>query len=337
MSSETWKQMLDASYVNPELAELLRTGGPVVSLDASTDIQALRHTLLEKKRAMTAAAAPSTSDVEETDHDIPTRDGASIVVRTYRPRRGKPGPVLVILHGGGWVLGGLDNEALLCRTWAEKFYGVAVNVDYRLAPEFKFPIAVFDCYDAVRWVAANPHVYGGDLSKGFIVGGVSAGANMATTVTHLARDDTMFPSITGCWLSIPSLLAPTVVPERYKKDYLSREQNKDAPILNSGALALFRKLYEDDPASPLMSPVLFPSHKDLPPAYFQIAGMDPLRDEGLIYERILREEMGIRTRMDLYPGLPHGFSSWWPRAAFSKKQREDGVEGLHWLLCSRPE
>lgn len=60
--------------------------------------------------------------------------------------------------------------------------------------------------------------------------------------------------------------------------------------------------------------------------------MDPLRDEGLIYERILREENGICTKMDLYPGLPHGFSSWWPQAAFSKKQREDGAEGLRWLL-----
>jgi len=81
-----------------------------------------------------------------------------------------------------------------------------------------------------------------------------------------------------------------------------------------------------------MSPVLFPSHKNLPPTYFQIAGMDPLRDEGLIYEGILREEAGIRTKMNLYPGLPHGFSSWWPKASFSLKQREDGAEGLRWLL-----
>jgi acetyl esterase/lipase len=329
--------------------QLLKNGGPVQSLDASTDIHALRKTLLEKKRAMTAAAEPSASDIQEADHNIATRDGASIAVRTYNRKGNVPGPVLVVLHGGGWVLGGLDNEALLCRRWAEHFHGVAVNVDYRLAPEFKFPVPVYDCYDAVKWTASHPELHGGDLSKGFIVAGVSAGANMAATIAHLARDDEMSLALTGCWLSIPSLLAPSVVPDRYKKDYLSREQNKDAPILNQGALALFRslsrpspelqttnkcstELYEDDPASPLMSPVLFPSQANLPPTYFQVAGMDPLRDEGLIYEKILREEVGIRTKMDLYPGLPHGFSSWWPKASFSQKQREDGADGLRWLL-----
>jgi acetyl esterase/lipase len=146
----------------------------------------------------------------------------------------------VVLHGGGWVLGGLDSSELLCRVWAEDFHGVAVNVDYRLAPEFKFPLPVFDCYDAVRWTASHSEVHGGDLSKGFIVAGVSAGANMAVTVAHLARDEKMSPALTGCWLSIPSLLAPMVVPDRYKKDYLSREQNKNAPILNQGTLAFFR-------------------------------------------------------------------------------------------------
>jgi acetyl esterase/lipase len=91
-------------------------------------------------------------------------------------------------------------------------------------------------------------------------------------------------------------------------------------------------LYEDDPMSPLMSSVLFPSHANIPPTYFQVGGMDPLRDEGLIYERILREENNVATKIDLYPGLPHGFWSWWPKASFSKKQHADSIEGLRWLL-----
>lgn len=193
---------------------------------------------------MTASAAPAASDIEEADHDIPTRDGATIAVRTYCRRGTRGGPVLVVLHGGGWILGGLDNEALLCRQFAEHLNGVAVNVDYRLAPEFKFPIPVYDSHDAVRWTASNPDVHGGDLSKGFIVAGVSAGANMAAAITHLARDEKMSPALTGCWLSIPSLLSPTVVPDKYKKDYLSREQNKNAPILNENAIALFRSEYQ---------------------------------------------------------------------------------------------
>jgi acetyl esterase/lipase len=82
-----------------------------------------------------------------------------------------------------------------------------------------------------------------------------------------------------------------------------------------------------------MSPILFPTgHRDLPPTYFQICGMDPLRDEGLIYERILREECAVKTRLDLYPGLPHGFWSWFPNAKFSKKQLIDSLDGLAWLV-----
>ncbi|KAF2688269.1 alpha/beta-hydrolase [Lentithecium fluviatile CBS 122367] len=215
---------------------------------------------------MTASAAPSATDIEEIDHSVPARDGASIAVRTYSRRGNREGPVMVMLHGGGWVLGGFDNEALFCRQRAEMLHGVAMNVEYRLAPGFKFPIPIYDCYDAVKWTAAHPRVHGGDLSGGFIVAGVSAGANMAATITHLARDEGMTPPITDCWLSIPSLLSPAVVPYQYKKDYLR---------------------------------------------------MDPLRDEGLIYEKVLLEEYSVSTNLDLYPGLPHGFSSWWPTASFS--------------------
>lgn len=197
---------------------------------------------------------------------------------------------------------------------------------------YKFPIPANDCYDAVKWAAANSKVHGGDLSKGFIVSGVSAGANMACSVAHLARDENLSPPLTGVYLNIPSLLAPQAVPDKLKSTYTSRDENKDAPILNSGAIALFRKLYEDDPLSPLMSPAVWPSgHKDLPPTYLQVAGMDPLRDEGLIYEEMLKEA-GVSTRIDVYPGLPHGFSSWWPKAEFSVKQRKDTAEGLQWLL-----
>lgn len=82
----------------------------------------------------------------------------------------------------------------------------------------------------------------------------------------------------------------------------------------------------------MANPINFKSHAGLPPAYFQICGMDPLRDEALIYEEILREEIGVKTLVDLYPGLPHGFWSWWTDAGFTKKFRDDCVKGMKWLL-----
>ena len=82
-----------------------------------------------------------------------------------------------------------------------------------------------------------------------------------------------------------------------------------------------------------MSPFLFPTgHKNLPPTYFQICGMDPCRDDSIIYERVLREECGVKTRADVYPGLPHGIWSWFPKAEFSKRQLKDSLDGMAWLL-----
>jgi acetyl esterase/lipase len=103
-----------------------------------------------------------------------------------------------------------------------------------------------------------------------------------------------------------------------------------------GCSRFFLACYKEDPVSPLASPLIFPTgHKSLPPTYFQICGMDPLRDDSFIYERILREECAVKTRVDLYPGLPHGFWSWFPEATFSKKQLKDSMEGMAWLLESK--
>lgn len=125
-------------------------------MSGTTDIPALRKTLLERKRALTAANQSSTSsEIKEADCEIDTRDGSKIVVRVYQGPKSNGGPALVMLHGGGFCLGGLDNEALLCRNFCNEFGGVSVNVDYRLSPEFKFPIPVFDCYDALKWVCVE--------------------------------------------------------------------------------------------------------------------------------------------------------------------------------------
>ena len=146
----------------------------------------------------------------------------------------------------------------------------------------------------------------------------------------------MTPVITGCLLMIPAYIYHKFVPEKYKADYKSWEQNEYAPILSQKAANLFMDNYipdEEERKNPLYSVLLWETgHHDLPASYFQICGQDPLRDEGLIFERLMREEEGIKTKVDVYPGQPHGFHSVIPTMKASEKFVQDSVNGVRWLL-----
>jgi len=325
------EEHLALATINPELDEILKKDGNPPHLDPNTDIPNLRAQLAKTKRQFLEANTGDVTYVEE-DRQIEMRDGSSITVRIHSPKTPpKDGsPIFVVYHGGGFCVGGLDNDTVLCRNFTE-LGGVAVNVDYRLAPEHVFPTQVHDAYDALKWTAAHFEELGGNAKKGFLVGGISAGANLSSVITHLYCNDKLSPPLTGTYLSIPLVVPPEHVPEKYKNIYLSREQNKAAPLLDEGAIALFESVYKADYNSPLGAPILFESRKGHPPTYFQICGMDPLRDEALIYEDLLKEE-GVKTLVDLYPGLPHAFWSWWPEAKFTKSFRKDCEKGMKWLL-----
>lgn len=172
----------------------------------------------------------------------------------------------------------------------------------------------------------------------------------------LARDRKLSPPITGLLLSIPPVINPDRVPERFREAFLSYEQNADAPILSrssayeaSSTSTKWRDrpgqrliancgvtgLYHGDQDSFMTWPILHPQgHSRLPPTYLQICGMDPLRDDGLIFEQVLRES-GVRTKIDIYPGLPHGFWVIFPQLLSSKKQVADTMAGVAWLLGSK--
>ncbi|KAG4439280.1 hypothetical protein IFR05_005213 [Cadophora sp. M221] len=325
---------LALAKINPVLDEILKKSPYVEGLNADSDLPKLRAVLLARKRELTAAnqSAGEVSYAEE-NRQIPVRDGSSIAVRIHKPKSPPEDgcPIFVVYHGGGFVLGNLENETLLCRKFTE-LGGIAVNVDYRLAPEYPFPTPCHDAYDALKWTAAHFEELGGNPKKGFLVGGISAGGNFGAIVTHLYRDEKLSPPLTGAYLSIPACIPPESVPEKYMSLYLSREQNKEAPILNQHMIDLFENHYSPDPTSNLRTPILFESHANLPPTYFQICGLDPLRDEAFIYEEILRDGNGIKTLVDVYPGLPHGFWSWWTATDFSVKFQEDCVKGMKWLL-----
>jgi acetyl esterase/lipase len=210
------------------------------------DIPALRKILYDRKKAMTASqqSDPSaTAGITEEDLTIPARDGFQIPIRVYKPESPPAGgcPLVVFIHGGGFVLGGLEGEELNCRLFVQKLGCVCVNVDYRLAPEHPFPASVQDGWDAVKWAAANASKIGADPTKGFIVGGTSAGGNIAAVAGHLARDEKLSPPVTGLALLIPALTDHYLnnIDEKYAKEIVSYEQNRDAPVLPLKSMDLF--------------------------------------------------------------------------------------------------
>ncbi|KAK0946092.1 hypothetical protein LTR29_002406 [Friedmanniomyces endolithicus] len=303
------------------------------------DIASLRKWITQSKEAMRSAEmGGSISGVKESDHQVEMRDGHKITCRTYNPESPPSGgsPLFVMYHGGGWCIGGLENEELLCRLMTSKLGMTCVNVDYRLAPEHQFPVPIHDCYDATKWAAEKASTLGADPSKGFIVGGTSAGGNVSAVIAHMWRDAGDKPGLTGCHLMIPAICYGAFLPEKYRGECKSFEQNKNAPILSAKACDLFTDNYipkMEDRKDPMFSPLLVPTgQKGLPASYFQICGMDPLRDEALVYERILRRDEGVQTKVDMYPGLPHGYWSIAPKLKVSEKFVQDSVKGAEWLL-----
>lgn len=160
---------------------------------------------------------------------------------------------------------------------------------------------------------------------------------MAAVVTLLLRDEKISTPVTGTHLQVPALCVDEVVPAKYRADYHSWEQNKDADILDRHAAELLIGNYIPDAAdrnSTMFNPLIWPTGlKGTPATFLQVCGHDPLRDEALIYERILREEEGVKTRLEVYPGVPHAFWSTAPTLKISQQYRLDAVAGLQWLLA----
>ncbi|KAF7301098.1 Abhydrolase-3 domain-containing protein [Mycena indigotica] len=249
-------------------------------------------------------------------------------------------PLYFWAHGGGWVAGNLDTDDYPLRAIAHELRVSIVSVDYRLAPVYHHPTQVNDSYTALKWAVENAQLLRADVKKGLVLGGMSAGAHIVGVLAHRARDDPFFSQrpVTGHLLQIPpSLHYAAQVPEEYKSQLLSPEQNKFAPILSTEALNKYwDKLAGDaSPSSPDLSPLLA-SHDGLAPAVLQICGLDPLRDEAFLYNDLLIKA-GVKTKVTSYPGLPHGFSYFYPTVSEARKWNEDYRVGLRWLLAGAAE
>ncbi len=252
----------------------------------------------ESMRARTAVLGPFEEVGAVADHRLPV-DGGEITVRAYSPGGTGPHPALVFYHGGGWVIGDLSTHDGVCRALANAAGCVVASVDYRLAPEWKYPVAAEDAYAAVRWVVANATRLGVDPRR-VAVGGDSAGGNLATVAALMARDRG------GPALVYQALIDPVT---SHDFDTPSYRENGTGYVLTREAMRWFWRQYlgsEAQGKEPHASPLLAPNLAGLPAALVITAEYDPLRDEGEAYAARLRDA-GVPVTLTRYGGVFHGF------------------------------
>ena len=230
---------------------------------------------------------------------IPVKSG-TIAGRLYRPfGEGGALPGIVYIHGGGWVLCSLDTHDNICRNLAASVGAIVISVDYRMAPEHRFPVASDDCLDAIRWIAAHTSNFGIDPAK-LIIGGDSAGGNLAAVTTLRIRDEGG-PALAGQMLIYP-------VTDDIAAGHPSYAEFADGFGLTADDMVWFWDHYVPDPAQrthPHASPLRAESLAGLPPALLLTAGCDVLRDEGEAYAGRLAAA-GVTLDFRRYEGLPHG-------------------------------
>ncbi len=254
---------------------------------------------MAKARAFMTAAdrlRPPGPDVGEiVDGTLAGSDG-SLGYRLYRPTSPGPHPVVVYFHGGGWVLGGRDSDDPLCRDLCLRSDTVVVSVDYRHAPEHRFPAAVDDAVDATNWIDAHAAELGGIPGR-LAVAGWSAGANLAAVVCQVAREQGG-PAIAG-----QLLLTPVTDGGR---QWPSADENAEGYVLTKPLMHWFWDHYADpaDRLDPRASPLRAADLSGLPPALVVTADFDPLRDEGVAYADAL-DKAGVPTRQLRARGHTH--------------------------------
>ncbi|HUT92729.1 MAG TPA: alpha/beta hydrolase [Thermoguttaceae bacterium] len=255
-----------------------------------------------KARAMTAADAdafgPPERVAETHDRTIPGPNG-EIPIRIYVPDGDGPFPVFVYFHGGGWVIGSIATHDSTCRQIANAAGSMVVSVDYRLAPEHKYPAAADDAYAATEWVFNRAEHLGADPRR-VAVGGDSAGGNLAAAVCLMARDRASFRPV------LQALIYPIVDYNLNTPSYL---ENAEGYVLTRATMEWFWECYlerEEDGSNPYASPLRAEDLSGLPAALVITAEYDPLRDEGEAYAARLRDA-GVPVTQTRYDGMVHAF------------------------------
>ncbi len=258
---------------------------------------------IDEMRAMPIAALTHEPPVGTVENRTLSLNGAAIPVRIYTPNTNGPHALMVYFHGGGFVLCGLDTHDSTCRTLCNGTGAVVVSVDYRLAPEHKYPAAAEDCYAATLWAAEHASELGADAQR-MVVAGDSAGGNLAAVVALMARDR-LGSDNAPLNICYQVLIYPAT---DCNFETASYRDNAEGYFLSASVMRWFWEQYLPDESAAAQS-YACPLKADLaglPPALVITAEYDPLRDEGEAYAQQLLAA-GVRTELIRYSGQIHGF------------------------------
>lgn len=272
------------------LSQMAEVGGP-----------SLTEVPIQAARDMMKLAQPARADIDVGDVTNMKVEGpvGAIPIRVYSPASPGPYPIVFMFHGGGWVIGDLDTADCQSREVCRGADVLVVSVDYRLAPEHKFPAAAEDCYAVLNHVEMLAERFGGDPER-IAVAGDSAGGNLAAVTAQMARD------LGGPKLRFQLLVYP--VTDGANTEYPSMVENAEGYMLTSEAMTWFWDHYcsVEERTNPYASPNVAEDLTGLPPGLVQTAEFDPLRDEGEAYgHRMI--EAGNQIDIKRYDGFIHGF------------------------------
>lgn len=264
----------------------------------------------EKRRAYRAAVVRS-GPPEPVAQILDRTSPNGTPVRLYVPARAaKPFPVLLYLHGGGFLSGDLATHDPICRLLSNRIPALVAAVEYRLAPEHPFPAAIEDCFYVLQWLPSQAATLGSDPARYFVVGD-SAGGNLAAVMALLARDH-KFPPLAAQVLIYPMLDAALSSPSLVENALLP-------PFTLVDCVHAWQLYLPDsvDRLQPQVSPLRAPDLRALPPALVLTAGLDILRDEAILYIQRLREA-DVPVQHEHFPDMVHGFFQWTGQVAAAR-------------------
>lgn len=303
-----------------EMHQMVLSMLPEGLLDLS-DIAAARVGLDALSEGMPAPEMPASIAVE--DHMVPGFDGHEVLVRTYRPDTGRASsPALYWIHGGGMVLGDVSMNDASCAEIAHELDVVVASVDYRLAPEFPYPVPMEDCYSGLEWFFQSADQFGVDTDK-IAIGGASAGGGLAAGLALLARDR---KQLNPCF----QLLTYPMIDDRNETP--SSEAITDTRVWNRAANLAGWDAYLDGQAGGDDVPIYAaPSRavdlRGLPPAIITVGDLDMFLDEDIAYAQALLQA-GVPTELHVYPGAFHGSNTFVTDSDISQRWKRDEMAAL---------